>query len=183
MDILDASQNQNTDSGNNTSVPVPDLSALMDTTDSTNQSTAPMNSSSTTTVPQPLVDDPPHSSIPNNSPPPKKMNKGILIAVILFFLISLPILGVVINQQRQLADTRGRAYPGEVCTTGAASCLGSTDGTPCGGNGGYCQGNGSGLCGCVSMTITPSPTPINLCVYPPRASNSQGFCDRAANNN
>ncbi len=122
MNTSGASQNQRNNPSEDDDSTIPDLSVLMDTgNDSTTTlPAAPINATSN-------LDDSSDPSSP--SVPPKKLNKGILIAILLFFFISLPIIGIVVTQQRQIADIRNHAaYSGQPCSTGEVGNTTCTDG-------------------------------------------------------
>lgn len=109
MDILDASQSQPTTSepSSDTSVPIPDLSSLMDSP----SPVTPEPSSDTSA--DPLMTPP---SPPPEVPPEKKSHKGVLMAILLFFLISVPVIGVFVSQRANIADLRNLAvYNSQPC--------------------------------------------------------------------
>lgn len=103
---------------NQNSVPVPDLSPLMD-------------------IPSPLPPEPPQPLTPQ----PAKSNRGILILLALFFFISLPVLALFVTQRNQIADIRNRAEidPGQCNIESDVSCVGKDPGSSCEGNLNICN--------------------------------------------
>lgn len=145
MDLLDQAQ-QNKDEPQTTDIP--DLSSLMhpaiDTpaTDSTPADSAPPTPvteapaasvpqpfAASTTSTQPPIDtdsnppsDPPPIPPSADQPPKPQLHRsrGILMAAIALFLITLPVIGFFVNQRNtQIADIRNRAAS---CTTQGAPC-------------------------------------------------------------
>lgn len=154
MDILDASQSQPTTSepSSDTSVPIPDLSSLMDSP----SPVTPEPSSDTSA--DPLMTPP---SPPPEVPPEKKSHKGVLMAILLFFLISVPVIGVFVSQRANIADLRNLAvYNSQPCNP-----LVDTASICQNGDLYKCQSDlkwhleSSGICGTDS-----TPTPVPQCV-------------------
>lgn len=114
-------------------------------------------------------------------PPPKRSKVGVILAVLLFLLFTIPLGVYFISQQQQLADLRSRAQIGPYPTTTTTPGPSGTPTGNCNDCGGFNQGQ-CGVGGSDTINCNPNNTPCEggmvVCdggCYPPNYQSCKDY--------